>query len=244
MEEIEQSTATMSNSSTTTSSVILNNIKSTTTTNNDENNNNIIRNSSSSSILLDPATTTDENNVGCDDITSAADSLLVECEAYMAEVKTQLITLPFSAFSRIKSWRVKRRDDRLCALYDALQPRIHSLEQALRKIIDDAVEKKSLLRISAGSVYMDLEEYIGFSQEKLAASEPLVGKLRDFVDSITTESSSLKSMVSFDQEILRQQLQETIVKNCYAQPWVCLIIKVLLLLLINNIVIIKKIFFN
>ena len=45
------------------------------------------------------------------------------------DAKTALLTLPYSPFTRIISWREKRKDERLSALMEDLAPQLVAAEQ-------------------------------------------------------------------------------------------------------------------
>ena len=73
-------------------------------------------------------------------------TLLSTCKAYIADANTELLTLPFSPFHRIRNWREKRKDDRLLVRHQQLQPQIHNAEGALRNLLVDVMALKDTLK--------------------------------------------------------------------------------------------------
>lgn len=150
-------------------------------------------------------------------VLSEADALFIECESYLTQAKSSLAVLPFSA---INEWRTKRRDDQLVSLFDALQPRIQTSEKSLRDILERAAEKKELLRKRAKELQLQLASCIEFNRDQLSQSEPVVEQLRTVVDSVANESSCVKFMLQFNDEVSRQKLSEEALRERQATaPW-------------------------
>lgn len=132
------------------------------------------------------------------------DELMERCNAYIADANTQLVTIPFSPFKNIKTWREKRNDDRLSIIIADLTPKISDAEKDLRSILMDAMMKKEKLQAYAHECYMQLLACIDFTNMSIFQSEPIVTELRAVVDHITLETDSLKNMVAFNTEIVQQ----------------------------------------
>jgi hypothetical protein len=130
--------------------------------------------------------------------------LLDQCDVYLKDAKTELLTLPYSPFKRIKSWRERRKDSRLLADMEKLQPRVTEAEANLRDILMKIMERKDLVRSMAQECYSQLLSCIDYTNKGLSHSEPIVEELRSLVDLITVETSDLKSMVLYNTDIVKQ----------------------------------------
>ena len=150
-------------------------------------------------------------------VLSEADALFVECESYLTQGKSSLAVLPFAA---INEWRTRRRDDHLVALCDALQPRIQASEKALRDILESTAQKKEMLRKVAKELQQQLCSCIEYNRAEICKSEPVVEQLRSVVDSVASESSCVKYMLQFNDEVARQKLSEEALRERQAiSPW-------------------------
>lgn len=148
---------------------------------------------------------------------SECDALLEDCEAYIAQAKSTLAVLPFAA---INEWRSKRKDEHLLQLFDSLQPRVQTSEKALRCLVENSAEGKEALRKSAKDLQYQLASCIATNKEELSKSDPLVDNLRDVVDMVSSQSSSVKFMLQFNDEVTRQKISEVVFKERQAHaPW-------------------------
>ncbi len=152
-----------------------------------------------------------------------ADLLLEECEQFMTQTKTAMYTVPILAFSRvansIKSWRSKRRDNKLMSVYESLQPKVVATEKVLRKIIGEVVEKKTALRLQARHLQVRLEACMKHNKLLLEASETPLEELRTIVNKLSGESTALKDMITFNREVLRIRNVESISKGQNFVRW-------------------------
>jgi hypothetical protein len=152
-----------------------------------------------------------------------ADELLAECEQYIEDSRAEIYTLPFSTFSRVaanlKAWRTKRKDTKLLTIYQQLQPRILMVEKNLRGVIGEVVEKKGILRLQAKHLQTRLEKCVDYNQALLQASEGPLEDTRNFVNTLSSESTILKEMMNFNSEILRLKKLEEHTKNLSVMRW-------------------------
>lgn len=137
-----------------------------------------------------------------------ADVLLSECEQYIEETKAEIFTIPFvPSFSRvaqnIKAWRMKRKDSKLQTTYQGLQPKIATTEKTLRKIIGEVVEKKSILRLQARHLQVRLEKCVDHNKSLLGETDGPLEDTRNFVNTLSGESTVLKDMLNFNIEVLK-----------------------------------------
>ncbi len=152
-----------------------------------------------------------------------ADELLAECEQYIEDSKSEVFTLPFASFSRvaanIKAWRTKRKDSKLLTTYHQLQPRILTAEKNLRAVIGEVVEKKGILRLQAKHLQSRLEKCVAHNQSLLRASDGPLEDTRNFVNTLSSESTILKEMMNFNTEVLRLKKLEEHTKNLSVMRW-------------------------
>lgn len=138
-------------------------------------------------------------------VLSEADSLIGDCESYIIQAKSSLTNLPFAA---INEWRKTRKDEQLLLLFDSLQPRIQQSERLLREMLEKTSHTKQVLRKEAKDFQVQLEACIEHSKEELSKTEPVVDSLRDYVDLVSSASSSIKFMMQFNDEVSRQRICE------------------------------------
>ena len=148
---------------------------------------------------------------------SEADELIRDCEAYISQAKSSLSVLPFAA---INEWRTKRKDEQLLQRFDALQPRIQASEKGLRAILEKTAEGKENVRKEARDLQLQLVACIEGFKDDLTKAEPVVDQLRDVVDMVSSQSSSVKFMLQFNDEVARQKMGEEALKERQAlAPW-------------------------
>lgn len=153
------------------------------------------------------------------EVINDATELVKECELFLSEAQSDIVSLPFNALSRIRNWRVKRRDSKLAGVYENLVPRIQNMERLLRNMIGDVVERKNALRIQARFLQMRLESCIDYNNVMLdRASKPLE-ELRTIVNKVTAESTSVKNMMAFYGEIMRLKNIESISNGRNFMTW-------------------------
>lgn len=99
----------------------------------------------------------------------------------------------------------KKKDNRTSTAYSNFLPRILSCEKNLRKVIGDVVEKKIILRLQARHLRARLEACIIYNETLLATTDVPLDDTRNFVNSLSQESSEVKNMIAFNLEILRMQ---------------------------------------
>jgi uncharacterized coiled-coil protein SlyX len=155
-----------------------------------------------------------------------ADKLLTECEKYIEETKSEIFTLPFvPSFSllanNVRSWRAKRKDNRLVTIYQSLEPRVAGLEKTLRGIIGEVVEKKGALRLQARHLQVRLDRCVKYNKSLLETTDVPLEDTRNHVNNLSNESKLLKDMMVFNTEILKMQTLENQSKHqVYGSRWV------------------------
>jgi len=144
------------------------------------------------------------------------DELIAECEAFIGQAKSSLAVLPFQA---INEWRTRRKDEQLMITYENIQPRIQQSEKALRDLLEQSAEKKQSLREQAKELQSKLGDCIDFNRGELEKSDPVLNQLRSVVDVVSNQSSSVKFMLQFNDEVARQKLSEESLKEKSLAPW-------------------------
>lgn len=152
-----------------------------------------------------------------------ADKLLQECEKFVQESKGETVgpfVPPFAIIaSNIRTWRLKRRDMKLSNTYQSLQPRIAATEKILRGIIGEVVEKKAVLRMQAKKLLVRLEECARHNRKLLKSTDIPLDETRTFVNILSSEASILKSMISFNKEVLRLKAAQEINRSPALLRW-------------------------
>ena len=147
-----------------------------------------------------------------------ADQLLEECHIFLQQAGDTNFVL-FPILTRVKNWRMKRRDTRLISVYETLYPRIISSEQKLRQIMGDVVEKKSEIRNQARHLQVRLQACIRHNKANLQATEGPVDELRALINKLSNESAVMKEMIEFNKELLRFSTVEKVSKGQSFVRW-------------------------
>jgi hypothetical protein len=145
--------------------------------------------------------------------------LLEECEAFITLSNQSLVVLPFPGLSRIRKWREKRRDDQLATLYSSLQKRILDSERILRQMIGEIVEKKRALRLQGKYLIARLDSCMTFNCDMLSQSDNPVVDIRATVNNLSSASVQVKSMMVFNNEVLRQKSVQAVRHGKTFMPW-------------------------
>lgn len=148
-----------------------------------------------------------------------ADALIDSCEEFISQSGQELVVLPFPALSRIRNWRAKQRDNRLSLMYESLQPRVQDLERRLRSMIGDIVEKKRALRTQAHYHEARLQACMQYNNDLLLDSEAPINEIRELVNNLAGASVSVKSMMVFNNELLRQRNAAAVKQGKSFIPW-------------------------
>ena len=80
-------------------------------------------------------------------------------------------------------------------------------------MIGEVVEKKGILRLQARHLQSRLEQCVEHNQALLKASDGPLEDTRNFVNTLSSESTVLKEMMNFNTEILRLKKLEEHTKN-------------------------------
>ena len=139
--------------------------------------------------------------------------LVAVCEHHIRDMKEELLTIPFSPFQSLRNWREKRKEDRIMADFEQLEPKIQEEEASLRSVMIQGVEQKEVIKEQARIYEEHLSSCIRFTEKGLESCEPAVDMLRDIINNITREAYEMKNMVAFNQDIVRQQKMEDKMKK-------------------------------
>ncbi|CAE7511811.1 unnamed protein product, partial [Symbiodinium microadriaticum] len=158
---------------------------------------------------------------------SSIDSLITECNNFLSQISQIRDSLEagsgskgiMQAAHKLRQWRSRRRDERLHSVMHSLLPRIKSNEEYLRDFIIQIVEKKLALRDQARHLKCRLEACINYNGDYIDGQEDLIEEMRNAVNSLSTESSVVKVMVSFNVELVRQRVMETVRHNRSFVSW-------------------------
>ena len=123
------------------------------------------------------------------------------------------------AAHKLRQWRSRRRDEKLHAVMHSLLPRIKASEEYLRDFIIQIVEKKLALRDQARYLKCRLDSCINYNGDSIDGQEDLIEEMRNAVNRLSTESTIVKGMVSFNVELVRQRVMETVRHNRTFVSW-------------------------
>jgi hypothetical protein len=147
------------------------------------------------------------------------DSLIVECNNFLGQISQIKDSLEgpnsqgtgiLQAAKKLRQWRSRRRDEKLNSMMNSLLPRIKANEEYLRDFIIQIVEKKLALRDQARHLKCRLDACIVYNGDYIDGQEDMIEAMRNVVNALSTESSIVKSMVSFNVELVRQRVMETV----------------------------------
>ena len=150
------------------------------------------------------------------------DALVTESDDFLGQLSPQQSStsdLPLPVAKRFFSWRAKRRDEKLLLQFEALYPRIRQSEEYLRDMLNQIVERKLALRDQAKHLLSRLESCILFNSETVNALEITIDELRNLVSNLSFETSVVKSMVSFNAELVRQRVVQSLSRGRMFVNW-------------------------
>ena len=158
---------------------------------------------------------------------SNIDSLIVESNNYLSQISQIRDSIEavsggngiLQAAHKLRQWRSRRRDERLLAMMHSLLPRIKASEDYLRDFIIQIVEKKLALRDQARYLKCRLDACIRYNGDSIDNQEDLIEEMRNVVNRLSTESTIVKGMVSFNVELVRQRVMETVRHNRTFVSW-------------------------
>jgi hypothetical protein len=151
-----------------------------------------------------------------------AENLIDECEAFLSSINNQGAnpdTYRFPGLQRMTAWKPKYSGSQMLHHYEKLQPKIQDSEKILRGMLVGIIEKKSALRIQARHLVNRLQACIKCQSELLDKAEKPVKELRNLVNDLANESSNIKLMVTFNNEILRQRNVQAVRQGKSFMPW-------------------------
>ena len=138
-------------------------------------------------------------------------ALVREVEDFIDTTKFKQANLSSSSSSNIQTnikplWKLKfYNNTNIQQQYEKLQPKIIENEQILRTILLQIFDKKSALLSQAYHLVSRLNACIKYQDQRLIESETPINEIRDIIENLVTESSNIKLMAIFNNEILKQK---------------------------------------
>lgn len=118
-----------------------------------------------------------------------------------------------------KTTKNRAHSSQIIANYDKLQPKILDAEKVLRGQLLLIIDKKSVLRTQAKQIVTRLISCIDFQNSLLAKSDIPIQELRDVVNDLANESANVKTMVTFNMELLRLKTTQSVRQGKTVMSW-------------------------
>lgn len=152
-----------------------------------------------------------------------ADSLVNECEAFILTLRNQNQAVESTRFPTLQhfrySWITKTNENQNATNYENLRIKIYDAEKVLRGMLLGIIEKKSILKTQARFLITRLNSCLDYQSNLLSDADKPVTELRAIVDNLANESSHVKIMVVFNNEVIRQKNVQTVRQGKTYIPW-------------------------
>lgn len=120
---------------------------------------------------------------------------------------------------RIRAWRQKRLDTTITATYENLFPRMMKAVESTSILVDEVEEKTVALRDQARALKVRLSACVAYNADYLANRGGIVDEMRNVVDSLSAYSSDVKAMITFNVEVIRQKLVQSVSQGRSFVSW-------------------------
>jgi hypothetical protein len=120
---------------------------------------------------------------------------------------------------RLRQWRIRRQDSQITATFDSLFPRLVRAVEETTILASEVDEKTIALRDQAYALKVRLNACICYNTEYLANKSGLVEEMRRVVDMLSAYSTEIKSMITFNVEVIRQRLVQSVSQGRSFVSW-------------------------
>ena len=145
------------------------------------------------------------------------DSLLDETNELMEKLKaaeTLRRSEPPTLFNlqpvRLRNWRIRRQDSQITTSFDSLFPRLVKAVEETTIVSSEIDEKTIALRDQAAVLKIRLNACMCYNTEYLANRSGMVDEMRLIVDMLSAYSTEIKAMITFNIEVIRQKLVQSV----------------------------------
>lgn len=152
--------------------------------------------------------------------------LLAETEELMEKLRTaetlRKSELP-SLFNlqpvRLRNWRIRRNDSQITIGFESLFPRLLKAVEDTTILASEIDEKTIALRDQACVLKVRLNACICYNTEYLANKSGMVEEMRRVVDMLSAYSAEIKIMITFNVEVIRQKLVQSVSQGRQFVTW-------------------------
>ena len=120
---------------------------------------------------------------------------------------------------RIRAWRQRRLDTTITTAYENLFPRMMKAVESTSILVDEVEEKTVALRDQARALKVRLSACVAYNADYLANRGGIVDEMRNVVDSLSAYSSDVKAMITFNVEVIRQKLVQSVSQGRSFVSW-------------------------
>ncbi len=150
---------------------------------------------------------------------SETDELLEKVKAAEELRKKELPSLFTLQPRRLRNWRIQRQGSAITSTYESLFPRLTKAVENSSSLMLDINEKTGALGDQAKTLKVRLCSCIGYNAEYLSTKGNMVDELRQIVDTLSAYSSDIKAMITFNVEVIRQKLVQSVSQGRSFVSW-------------------------
>lgn len=148
-------------------------------------------------------------SVGKEEESEKNSSSVIDVEALLRETENFIRNVKDKASqahrSRLSMFRRASTAEEMLNVFENVQIKILDVESKLRDAVTEAAEKKSALNDQAQYLSDRLNSCINSNLEYYNKQQEIFGKLKIVINDLSEEGSSLKAMLSFNENILKQK---------------------------------------
>lgn len=120
---------------------------------------------------------------------------------------------------RLRNWRIRRQDTLITSSFDSLFPRLVKAVEETTISASEIDEKTVALRDQASVLKVRLNACICYNTEYLATKSDMVEEMRRVVDELSAYSTDIKAMITFNIEVIRQRLVQSVSQGRSYVSW-------------------------
>lgn len=152
-------------------------------------------------------------------LVAETDDLMDKLRAAEALRKSEPISIFTLQPIRLRNWRIRRQDSAITTSFESLFPRLVKSVEDTTILASEIDEKTVALWDQACVLKIRLNACICHNTEYLANKAGMVEEMRRVVDALSAYSTEIKSMITFNVEVIRQRLVQTVSQGRSFVSW-------------------------
>jgi hypothetical protein len=152
-------------------------------------------------------------------LVAEADALMERLRASETFKKSEVPTIFNLQPVRIRNWRIKRQDLALSTSFDALLPKLKDAVEKTTVTCSIIDERAVVLREQALFLTARLRSCVDYNTDYLLKKANVLEEMRQVIDRLSANSASIKAMITFNVEVIRQKLVQSVGQGRSFMSW-------------------------